>query len=245
MERKSFFGIGTRSHRQGAGAMKYVQNEKGNAAFYLLWLLGIVAIIFVLTINIIKVYVVKEHANLAVEQAALAGTAVLLEKTKEAVEAFETSTDPLYLLQSGLQKSSNGGQSIWDQIEQKKKEYMDIGADEADAYIKAANEILPEKLQTYSLLKYEFTKRFGNSAFEIPDKVRSTVQDIINENKANTKDTEIEFSQEKWRLEIKSTATFESISDHKYISKFLEDIPQVGYGPTLKYLESVYTETGS
>jgi hypothetical protein len=73
MERKSFFGIGTRSHRQGVGAMKYVQNEKGNAAFYLLWLLGIVAIIFVLTINIIKVYVVKEHANLAVEQAALAG----------------------------------------------------------------------------------------------------------------------------------------------------------------------------
>ncbi|EIJ79838.1 hypothetical protein PB1_05717 [Bacillus methanolicus PB1] len=224
--------------------MKYVQNEKGNATFYLLWLLGIVAIIFVLIINIVKVYIVKEHANLAVEQAALAGTAVLLEKTKEAVEEFDTSTDPLYLIQSGLQKSTDNGNSVGDLIEEKKKEYMDNGADEADAYIKAANEILPEKLQKYSLLKYEFTKRFGSSGSEIPDKVRSTVQDIIIENKANTGDTEIEFSQEKWRLEIKSTTTFESISDHKFISKFLEDIPQEGYGPTLKYLESVYTETG-
>lgn len=95
-------------------------------------------------------------------------------------------------------------------------------------------------MSIYPLLKNKFTERFGSSASEIPDKVRSTVQDIINENKANSEDTEIEFSQEKWRLEIKSTATFESISDHKYISKFLEDIPQVGYGSSLKYLESVY-----
>jgi hypothetical protein len=241
MERKSFFGIGAGSHRQGAGdsAMKYVQNEKGNAAFYLLWLLGIVAIMFVLTINIVKVYVVKEHANLSVEQAALAGTAVLLEKTKESVEAFDTSID----LQSIAQKELDG-RSVEMLIEDKKKNYMNNGNDEGDAYIKAANEILPERLQKYSLLKYEFTKRFGSSASEIPDKVRPTVQDIINENKANIEDTEINFSQDKWRLEIKSTATFESISDHKYISKFLEDIPQKGYGPTLKYLESVYTETG-
>ncbi|UQD50880.1 hypothetical protein C0971_01610 [Bacillus methanolicus] len=215
--------------------MKYVQNEKGNATFYLLWLLGIVAIIFVLTINIVKVYVVKEHANLAVEQAALAGTAVLLEKTKEAVEAFDTSIDPQSLAQKGID-----GNSIGKLIEKKKKEYMDNGADEADAYIKAANEILPKRLSIYPLLKNKFTERFGSSASEIPDKVRSTVQDIINENKANSEDTKIEFSQEKWRLEIKSTATFESISDHKYISKFLEDIPQVGYGSSLKYLESVY-----
>ncbi|MDE3840777.1 hypothetical protein C0966_15995 [Bacillus methanolicus] len=219
--------------------MKYVQNEKGNAAFYLLWLLGIVAIIFVLTINIVKVYVVKEHANLAVEQAALGGTAVLLEKTEEAVEEFDTSIDLQSIAQKGLD-----GRSVGELIEEKKKEYMDNGADEADAYIKAANEILPDKLQKYPLLKYEFTKRFGSSASEIPEKVRSTVQDIIIENKANTEDTEIEFSQEKWRLEIKSTTTFESISDHKFISKFFKDIPQEGYGPSLKYMESVYSETG-
>ncbi|MDI3311265.1 MAG: hypothetical protein QJR05_07530, partial [Thermoanaerobacterium sp.] len=143
--------------------MKYVKNEKGNAAFYLLWLLGIVAIIFVLTINIVKVYVVKEHANLSVEQAALAGTAVLLEKTKESVEAFDTSIDPLYLIQSSLQKKLDHNKSVGELIEDKKKNYMNNGVHEADAYIKAANEILPERLQKYSLLKYEFMKRFGSS----------------------------------------------------------------------------------
>ena len=65
----------------------------------MLWLLGIVAIIFVLTVNIAKVYIVKEHANLAVEQAALAGTSVSTRKNNRRLLKILTTTptlDPLY-----------------------------------------------------------------------------------------------------------------------------------------------------
>ena len=120
--------------------MTYLKNEKGNAVIFLLWLLGIVAIIFVLTINIVKVYIVKEHANLAVEQAALAGTSVLLEKTKEAIEEFDSKPDLLYLADRDLQRLADGGRGVGDLIEEKKLNYMAGGMDESNAYIKAANE---------------------------------------------------------------------------------------------------------
>ncbi|PLS15390.1 hypothetical protein CVD28_24010 [Bacillus sp. M6-12] len=214
--------------------MSVLNNERGNATFYLLWLLGIVALIFVITINIVKVYIVKEQANLSVEQAALAATAVLLEKTDYAVKEFESSS-PESAAQMMLDRKS-----ISQLIEEKKAEYMNSGKDEATAYIKAANEILPSRLVLYPTLKSAFRTSLGASEAEISSIVAPEVQEIISQNNANADDTTIEFSTEKWRIEIKSTATFESIADNKYISYFLRDIPQKGYGPVLEYIESVY-----
>ena len=51
---------------------------------------------------------------------------------------------------------------------------------------------------------------------------------------------DITLSTEEWRIEVKSTATFESIADKKLIEVFQEKVPQKGYGPKLKYLEKVY-----
>ncbi|RFU67770.1 hypothetical protein D0469_13665 [Peribacillus saganii] len=217
--------------------MKYLRNQKGNSTFYLLWLLGIVALIFVLTINIVKVYVVKEQANLSVEQAALAGTSVLLETTDKAVKDFDAGPE------SVAQKALDGGHSISKLIEDKQNEYINNGDDETNAYIKAANDILPPRLDKHPLLKMALRDRLGVSGADISTEVAAVVQDVIAENKANREDTTIEFSKVKWRLEVKSTATFESISDNRYITYFLKDIPQRGYGPVLEYLESVYSSS--
>ena len=65
--------------------MKYLNNERGNSAFYIIWLLGISAVIFVIVVNIAKVYVVKQHAATRTQQAAFAGTVVLLEATQEGI----------------------------------------------------------------------------------------------------------------------------------------------------------------
>lgn len=213
--------------------MSYIENERGNAAIFLLWLLGIVAILFIVTINIVKVYVVKEQANMAVEQAALAGTAVLLDKTKEAVKEFDTN--PLYLLESEVQLIADG-KSVSALIDDKQTDLMRAGWEEADAYIEAANEILPEKVQLYVFLKHELRDALTGSGFELSQ----TVERVLDNNNARLEDTEYELSNADWRVEVKSTVRFESISDNKYIKRFFEDIPQIGYGPTLKYLENVY-----
>lgn len=225
--------------------MKHLKNENGNAAIFMLWLLGIVAIIFVLTINIVKVFIVKEHANLAVEQAALAGTASIIEKTQEAIEKFDNgmTLDPLYLADREAQKLGDLGKNIGELIEKKQLDYMNSGMDEADAFIKAANEILPERIDRHPYLKKEFRDSLGNSRNDAYYIFSSSVTDVIINNEGRPEITEMELSSTEWRVEVKSSVRFESISDNKFISKFVSDIPQKGYGPTLAYLENVYTGT--
>ncbi|ESU34318.1 hypothetical protein G3A_01715 [Bacillus sp. 17376] len=215
--------------------MKYVRNERGNAVFFMVWLLGVVAIIFLIVLNLAKVFIVKEHANLSVEQAALAGTAAIIERTKEAVSQFDSGPE------SVAQRVLDGGKSIGEMIEEKEADYIASGASKSDAYIKAANEILPPRLQIHPLLKISFRNRLGNDSSDLYGIASAAIQEIIAANEANIEDTEILVDEDDWRLEVKSTATFQSISDNKYIQNILADIPQRGYGPSLAYLESVYS----
>nr|WP_295974879.1 hypothetical protein [uncultured Bacillus sp.] len=223
--------------------MIYLKNEKGNAAIYMLWLLSIVAIIFVLIINIVKVYIVKEQANLVVEQAALAGTNVLLEKTEEAVRDFDTvpTLDPLFIADRELQRLTDSGRSIGDLIEDQKVHYMNNGMDSADAYIKAANKILPDRIMKHPFLKRELKNRLGQSSSDTYYIYSPTVLETIVDNNGKINQTNINLSVEEWRIEVKSSVVFESISDNKFINHYIQDIPQKGYGPTLSYLKNVYT----
>lgn len=221
--------------------MKYLQNEKGNASIYLLWIFGIFSILFVFTINIVKVYVVKEHANLAVEQAALAGTAVLLDRTKDAIDEFENSAtlDPFYIADREHQILIDSGKRVSQLIEEKKNDYISGGMDEGDAYVKAMNKILPERINRHPYLKKELRNKLGFTSSDGYYILLPTVQNIIDENKGITSDTEIQFTT-RWQIEVKSAAKFETIFDNKYISQFIYKVPQKGYGPALKYLGNVY-----
>ncbi|MBD8071137.1 hypothetical protein [Bacillus sp. PS06] len=219
--------------------MNYIRNEQGNATFYMIWLIGIVGLIFVLVINLVKVYVVKEHANLSVEQAAIAGTAELLKLTEQAIDSIDN--DPLIIAERLL----TGEEKLSKQIKDKQDSYIyNQNLDPSTAYIKSVNQIIPAKMNDNAVFEYiikqKFKSRLGSSIWALQTKVRPTVQDMISSNGGNISDTEIEFSTSKWRLEIKSTVTFESIADHKIINSFVKDIPQRGYGPSLDFLKDIY-----
>ncbi|WP_108672186.1 Tad domain-containing protein [Peribacillus acanthi] len=208
--------------------MRYLTNEKGNAAFYMLWLVGIVLLLFVIVINIAKVYVVKEQSSLVVDQAAFAGTSVIIDHTKEAIARFDASVFSI------SQKVMDGGKSITQLVDEKTLSYTNVA--QSDAYIRALNEVLPERIDKYPPLRQEFM----NSFHDVEGLVSPYVQDIILENKSNVEDTEITFSKEKWRLEVVASSTFESVSDQKIIPLFQKKIKQKGYGPSLRYLEKVF-----
>jgi hypothetical protein len=211
---------------------KYICNEKGNSIFFILWLFGITAVVFLITANIAKVFVVTAQANNSVEQAAFAGTAVLIDETKDVIADFDSS--PL----STAQKVLDEGKTIAEQVEKRQDEKMSAGYSSSEAYIEALNDVLPDELDEHPLLKQAFDGQF--SSYSIDSRIRSAARAIIDENGANPEDTEIILSTEKWRIEVKSTATFESISDHKLVQVFQRKVPQKGYGPQLAYLEKVY-----
>lgn len=212
--------------------MKYLNNERGNSAFYIIWLLGISAVIFVIVVNIAKVYVVKQHAATATQQAAFAGTVVLLEATQEGIESFDSD-----LTKSASQKEIDKGKSIQDQIDEKVDEFVAQDEDLQLAYIKAYNEVLPEKIKKHPQFKKEMEDTFRDSG--LSGKLLSAVQSTITANEANADDVEVLLSDSKWRLEVTADATYKTITDGTYLKSFTSDIKQKGVGPSLDYLESV------
>lgn len=181
----------------------------------------------------VEIFITKEQANSAVEQAAIAGTSILIEKTTEAIEAFDSNID-----ESKGQKLVDL-KTIGQQVAERKQQYIHRNYSNSEAYIKALNDILPNKIRTYPSLRQEFTDRFASTP--ISDMVYGNVQEVLKANKGNVDNPspEIVLSPENWRLEVKATVTFESISDHKFIGRFIGKIPQKGYGPSLVYLKEV------
>lgn len=212
--------------------MKYVSNDRGNSAFYLIWILGISAVIFVLVVNIAKVYLVKQQAATATQQAAFAGTVVLLDVTQEGIENFDRD-----LTESAAQKVLDMGKSIEDQIDEKVDEFVANDEDLQMAYIKAYNEVLPEKIKKHPQFKKEMKETFRDSG--LSEKLLSAVQSTITANEANADDVVVLLSDTKWRVEVTADATYKTITDGTYLNSFTSDIKQKGVGPSLEYLESV------
>ncbi|WP_175986546.1 hypothetical protein [Bacillus sp. Marseille-Q1617] len=211
---------------------KYINNEKGNSIFFILWLFGIVAIVFLIVANVSKVYIVQAQADNSVEQAAFAGTSVYITETTKTIEEFDRS--PF----STAQKVLDLGKSIQEQVEDKQTEFENSGQSSDIAYLNALNEVLTKELEEHPQLKKTFKDHF--SQISIENKVKSAAQSMINANGANSEETEVKLSEDDWRVEVKSTATFESINDNKFVEYFERKIPQKGYGPKLKYLENIY-----
>jgi hypothetical protein len=212
--------------------MKYLSNDRGNSAFYLIWIIGISAVIFVIVVNIAKVYVVKQHAATATQQAAFAGTVVLLEATQEGIESFDSD-----LTKSAAQKVIDKGKSIEDQIDEKVDEFVEQDEDLQLAYIKAYNLVLPEKIKKHPQFKKEMEDTFRDSG--LSGKLLSTVQSTIAANEANAESVEVLLSDTKWRVEVTADATYKTITDGTYLKSFTSDIKQKGIGPSLQYLESI------
>jgi len=212
--------------------MKYLSNDRGNSAFYLIWIIGISAVIFVIVVNIAKVYVVKQHAATATQQAAFAGTVVLLEATQEGIQNFDSD-----LTKSAAQKVIDKGKSIEDQIDEKVDEFVAQDEDLQLAYIKAYNLVLPEKIKKHPQFKKEMEDTFRDSG--LSGKLLSAVQSTITANEANADDVEVMLSDTKWRVEVTADATYKTITDGTYLKSFTSDIKQKGIGPSLQYLESI------
>ncbi len=79
---------------------------------------------------------------------------------------------------------------------------------------------------------------------DVNTKLDQAIQNVIVENNGNTGSTEATISKQKWRVEVKSTVTFETVSDHKWMKPFTTELPQKGYGPQMEYLKAIYDDHG-
>lgn len=211
---------------------KKFRNERGNAAFYMIWLLGIVAILFLIVLNISNVFVTGAHSSNAAEQGAIAGTSVYIEETKKAIEKFDDN--PL----SEATQLHHGGKTMEEVIDDRKNMYQFTGISADQAYIKALNDVLPNEIDAHALLKDTIRDHYNSVG--INNKIHAAVTSVIQENEGNALDTHIILSHEDWRLEVKTTVDYSSISDGEYVSEITDKLKGEGFGPTLDYLEKIY-----
>ncbi|MFC7685689.1 pilus assembly protein TadG-related protein [Ureibacillus sp. GCM10028918] len=209
------------------GALKHVSNEKGSAAIFLLWIMTVIIVLTVIIVNIAKVYAVKQQASTAAQLGAFAATSEILLATEEGIKEFDE-----YMMEKALEAGVEY-EPLWDEIDERKDSYMASDVGEQEAYIKALNEILPGSLGNPILKGYLFI----DSA--LSTKIYSTVQNVVRENEGNEEHLEIVISEEKYRVEVKTDATYETIGSGEYIDSFQKDIPEIGYGPELSYLQYV------
>ena len=210
--------------------MNVLKNEKGSALFYLLWILTTVIVICAIIVNITRVYVVKQQASSAAELSAVAATGDILTATEEAIKEFDA--EMISRLEEGEIYIP-----LWETITDRVAIHQSNGHSDQEAYIKAYNEILPGSLSN-PLLKGFFTVKFTVDP-ALSSKMYQTVSRIVKANEGNEEHLEIKISTDTYRVEVKTDATFESITDEKILARFSKDIPQEGSGPTLKYLERV------
>ncbi|PYF07648.1 Tad domain-containing protein [Ureibacillus chungkukjangi] len=210
--------------------MKHLKNEKGSAAIFLLWIMTVIIVLSLLIVNIAKVYAVKQQASTAAQLGAFAATSEILFATEEAIKDFDKAM--LETLGEGEEY-----EALWDEIEERKKSYLANGDGEQRAYIKALNEMLPGRLGDH-ILKGFFNAKFHADA-ALSTKIYTTVQRVVRENEGNDEHLEIIISKEKYRVEVKTDATYKTIASGEYINSFSKDIPQVGYGPELTFLRYI------
>lgn len=210
--------------------MKHLKNEKGSAAIYLLWLMTVIIVLTLIIVNIAKVYAVKQQASTAAQLGAFAATSEILFATEEAIKEFDEAM--LEALEEGEEY-----EPLWGEIKERKNSLVAMGYDDEKAYIKTLNEMLPGRLGNPILKGYFNAKFLVNSA--LSTRIYHTVQEVVRENEGNEEHLEIVISDEKYRVEVKTDATFEAIANGKYIDSFKKDIPQIGYGPELSYLQYI------
>ncbi|GAA0465671.1 pilus assembly protein TadG-related protein [Alkalibacillus silvisoli] len=210
---------------------RLLREERGNVALYFLGLMIVMSVIFLLLVNISKAFVVNMEASSATEQAAIAGSSVIIEETLTAVEEYDEMLVPAEEIEEGLKK-------VQELIDEQQESYVSTGMNPHQAYVYALNDVLPDEIEERHLLKVTIENHFMNVGLH--NQILSAVQSIIVDNNGSIEDTIVILSEEDWRLEVESTATFSSVSDGDIIPTFEEQIPNKGYGPQLIFLKNIF-----
>ncbi|MFC4410822.1 pilus assembly protein TadG-related protein [Chungangia koreensis] len=221
--------------------MKQLADEKGSSLVYLLWILTATIVLFLILTNIARIYIVKQQASAAAELAALAATGDILSVTEEGIKEYDNAMAS-WMAADGLSYDD----PLWEEIELELDGLVASGKTKHEAYTKVFNEKLPSLLFDVPAVVPDAPpnlKDIVKSRFDtyLASRMDTTVRQIIRENEGNDEPghVEIVISPDKSRVEVKTDATYDTITDGSLLASFSEDIPQKGYGPPLKYLEKI------
>ncbi|MFZ2464087.1 MAG: pilus assembly protein TadG-related protein [Caldibacillus thermoamylovorans] len=206
-------------------------DERGNASFYIIWIVFIMGLMLVLIINICGVFVTKQQASNAAEQASIAATDVLYDGIREAVSDYDQ-----YQIQKFLEANQLGvfpeEQKLSYKIDQQETNLLAVGYSRNEAAIQAIDQVVEAELPGLDeMLETYITDKIRTKLTDI----RQVAADVIQRNNGDTSKSEITVFKDE-RVQVKAVVHFEGQEQEKFLRKIVSDIPQKGSGPKLDFV---------
>ncbi|GIP41194.1 hypothetical protein J31TS4_44740 [Paenibacillus sp. J31TS4] len=214
-----------------------VRSERGNASFYLIWFIVISGFLLVFLFNVLNLFGKKEQAAIAAEQAAMAGTDVLLQAVYDGVEQFDFQTA------EGIARTLLTGDTLSGRLSKAKQAYVSAGTPAPEARLKAFNKVLEEELSSTSpdvlgwkaALEESVRRKLDDA---VDRELKGTVKTIINSNAGKlTRDSEV--ALDRGRVAVTAHAEYETRVFDTLIPFLKHDVPYKGYGPELKFMDEL------
>lgn len=209
-----------------------VKNERGNISIFVLGLLVILAVMFVLVLNLSNVLVAKEQANSAAQQASLAATAELYDKMYEVIEEYESEVIGLV-------------DSYPENIEEKvDKEVERLSSGEMSGY--TLNEIQTEAFDR--VLAEELSKGLGDDLlrekieeeleFNWSISIRQTARNAILANGGSLEEAELTLFED-GRIMVSASRDIEITDSNGWLSGVEENIARTSAGPEMLFVKEL------
>ncbi|MCR8850840.1 pilus assembly protein TadG-related protein [Rossellomorea sp. SC111] len=211
----------------------YLQEERGNAALFMIGLLSIMMVLFVFVFNLSKIFAVKEEANTTAQQASLAATSVLYDQLDEAIEKYE-SREIIGVVDSHPE-------SIEEKIEKKEIQLRsDAGYNdysENEIKLEAIDIVLTEELR-HGLGKDKLDDILGEEIYQqtLPDMVSQAKSTII-QNDGNLTDATLTIKD--GQVFVHASNTMEGTSFKGFFQDIKEDLFQTSAGPKVDFIEEL------
>ncbi|WLR52596.1 Tad domain-containing protein [Bacillus tianshenii] len=207
-----------------------IRNEKGNVTIFVLSVFFLLMIIvFFVLLNFAKVFIDKQQASNSADQASLAATKLIYDKTEEAIKDYD-----LYAILNPLDPYVPIGPDI--SLKEQQLKGMHPNWSKNEIRYAAIDDILTVELSSNVKLQSFILAGLQSASSEM----KGTVNRIITDNGATPAGTTIDmFAKE--RVEVKTSVRYETIKDEEgVIPHFEEQVFQIGKSREIDFVDNVY-----
>lgn len=208
--------------------MRHLREERGNVTVFVLTIFFFMVLVgFTLLFNMSTIFVDKERAANAAQQASFAATAVIYAEAEKAILAYDASmerlVDPVY---------------IWPQVESAEESLGAAHPDWSHSEVKyqAIDEVLKENLPGNPDLFAYVQQALAEAKAQIP----GLAADLIAVNEASSSGSSVQLFNGEQRIEVRTSVRYDNETfGLDFLPDFTEQVYQTGQSRRIGFVEAM------
>jgi len=211
--------------------MKVLKNERGVAAFYSLWLLGITAILLIFIVNIVKIYAANAQAGIGADQACLTATDDVYHEVEKSVRDYDESLEGHF---EELFQGKSIGEQISDEESRLNNQYPKWSIEQL--HWQAIDNVLSRALSGNSALQ----NYIANGLESALPQVKGDIKTLMEENHAEKEKTKFYYFNDDERMAVITAAHFKASKWDRFFQNSSDDIPRKSECTKIDFLSKLH-----